>query len=51
MRDEEDASIADSTTSRWLNYYIEGQRWLFAEIGLSGLYYDGFGAERAVQLQ
>lgn len=44
--DEEDASISDNTTSRWLNYYIRGQQWLFKEVGLRGLYYDGFGAER-----
>lgn len=47
--DEEDASISDNTTSRWLNYYIRGQQWLFKEVGLRGLYYDGFGAERSVQ--
>jgi hypothetical protein len=46
---EEDASIADNTTSRWLNFYIQGQAWLFSDIGLSGLYYDGFQAERSVQ--
>ncbi len=45
----EDASIGDNTTSRFLNYYIEGQGWLYRNIGLGGLYYDGFGAERMVQ--
>ena len=27
--DDEDASIADDTSSRFLNYYIEGQKWLY----------------------
>eukprot|EP00937_MAST-01D_sp_MAST-1D-sp2_P000025 g25.t1 len=46
---DEDASIADDTTSRILNYYIEGQQYLFSKVGIAGLYYDGFGAERFVQ--
>ena len=46
---EEDASISDNVTSRFLNYYIEGQRWLYQELGIGGLYYDGFNAERKVQ--
>jgi len=46
---DEDASIGDNTTSRFLNYYIQGQRWLYDEVGISGLYYDGFGAERLVR--
>lgn len=46
---EEDASIMDNTTSRFMNYYVEGQRFLFNEIGVGGLYYDGFNAERFIQ--
>ena len=46
---DEDASITDNVTSRFMNYYIEGQRWLYDELGLGGLYYDGFDAERFVQ--
>ena len=29
---EEDASIGDNTTSRWLNYYIKGQEYLFKQV-------------------
>ena len=47
--DEEDASISDDTSSRFLNYYIEGQKWLYEKIKLGGLYYDGNGGERAIQ--
>ena len=39
---DEDASIGDDTTSRFMNYYIKGQDWLIANIGIHGLYYDGF---------
>ena len=46
---EEDASVGDNSTSRFLNYYIEGQKWLYDELGLGGLYYDGFNGERGVQ--
>jgi hypothetical protein len=45
----QDASIADDTSSRFLNYYIEGQKWLFETMHLAGLYYDGNGGERAIQ--
>lgn len=47
--DSEDASINDGTTSRWMNYYVRGQQWLYTQLGLSGLYYDGFKPERFVQ--
>merc|ERR1712070_1178289 len=43
---EEDASIGDNATSRFMNYYIEGQKYLYESVGLAGLYYDGFNAER-----
>jgi len=46
---EEDASIGDNVTSRFMNYYIEGQKYLFETLSLNGLYYDGFNAERRVQ--
>ena len=39
---DEDASIGDDTTSRFMNYYIKGQDWLIENIGIHGLYYDGF---------
>ena len=45
---DEDASIGDNTTSRWLNYYIEGQRWLFEELGI-GVTSDSRSRRRAVQ--
>jgi hypothetical protein len=32
-----------------LNYYIEGQNWLYRVMGLGGLYYDGNNGERAIQ--
>lgn len=47
--DDEDASIADSTSSRMLNYYIKGQEWLYREMHLGGLYYDGNDGTRDVQ--
>ena len=47
--DDEDASIADSTSSRLLNYYISGQEWLYREMHLGGLYYDGNYGTRDVQ--
>jgi hypothetical protein len=47
--DDEDASIGDDTSSRFLNYYIEGQKWLYDKLKLGGLYYDGNGGERAIQ--
>lgn len=47
--DEEDASVGTNSTSRMLNMYIEGQGYLFARVGVSGLYYDGFDGERVVQ--
>ena len=34
---EEDASIGDNTTSRWLNFYIKGQQYLFEEVSWSRL--------------
>lgn len=40
---EEDASISDNTTGRFMNYYVEGQQYLFNEVGIAGLYYDGYG--------
>ena len=46
---EEDASVGDNTTSRFMNFYIAGQGWLYNNVGIGGLYYDGFGAERFVQ--
>ena len=47
--DDEDASIATDTSSRLLNYYVEGQRWLYDKMHLGGLYYDGNSAERSTQ--
>ena len=46
---EEDAAVFDNVTSRFLNYYIEGQRWLYENVGIAGLYYDGFNSERRIQ--
>ena len=46
---DEDAAIFDNVTSRFLNYYISGQKYLYDRIGLAGLYYDGFNGERRVQ--
>lgn len=46
---EEDAAIFDNVTSRFLNYYISGQKYLYDQIGLAGLYYDGFLGERRIQ--
>jgi hypothetical protein len=46
---EEDAAVFNNVTSRFLNYYIEGQRWLYEQVGIAGLYYDGFNGERRVQ--
>ena len=47
--DDEDASIATDTSSRLLNYYVQGQGWLYDKMHLGGLYYDGNSAERSTQ--
>jgi len=45
---EGDASVGDNVTGRFMNYYIEGQHYLFNSVGIAGLYYDGFDGERCV---
>jgi len=39
--DSEDASISTDTTSRLMNYYVEGKKFLYDNVGLAWLYYDG----------
>lgn len=46
---EEDAAIFNNDTSRFLNYYISGQKYLYDQLGLAGLYYDSFNGERKIQ--
>mmetsp|Transcript_7851 Transcript_7851/g.27432 ORF Transcript_7851/g.27432 Transcript_7851/m.27432 type:complete len:667 (-) Transcript_7851:588-2588(-) len=45
---EQDAAVADDTTSRFVNYYLAGQGYL-GTLGVRGLYYDGYDAPPAVQ--
>jgi hypothetical protein len=43
-----DAAIATAGLSRWHNYYLEGLRWLIANVGIDGLYLDGIGYDREI---
>lgn len=43
-----DASISVQGLSRWHNYYIEGLKWLIENTGISGIYLDGIGYDRAI---
>ena len=45
---EVDAAIATQGLSRWHNYYLEGLRWLIANVGIDGLYLDGIGYDREI---
>jgi len=42
----DDAAILDKGTSRWTNYYIEGNRWLAANQHIDGLYLDDIAFSR-----
>ncbi|HUT23404.1 MAG TPA: glycoside hydrolase domain-containing protein, partial [Sumerlaeia bacterium] len=45
---EVDAAIRSGGLSRWHNYYLEGLDWLLREVGIDGLYLDGFLFDREV---
>lgn len=44
----EDASLAMTPFSRWINYYIEGYRWMLENYHIDGLYMDDVAFDRDV---
>jgi hypothetical protein len=45
---EHDAAIVLSGFSRWINYYLEGLRWMFENYDIDGLYMDDVSFDREV---
>lgn len=43
-----DAAFASSPQSRWINYYLEGLRWMLENYDLDGLYMDDVSFDRFV---
>ncbi|AQT69021.1 hypothetical protein STSP2_02200 [Anaerohalosphaera lusitana] len=43
-----DASVVNSGTSRWHNYYLEGLNWLTKNVGIDGIYIDDLAFDRTV---
>ena len=43
-----DASVAMASFSRWINYYLEGLRWMFENYKLDGIYMDDVSFDRPV---
>ncbi|MGC2657425.1 MAG: glycoside hydrolase domain-containing protein, partial [Bryobacteraceae bacterium] len=41
-----DAALVTTGTSRWLNFYVEGLRWLVENVGIDGLYLDDIAFDR-----
>ena len=46
--DEVSAAVVTSGDSRWLNYYVEGFRWLLANMEIDGLYLDDVSYDRGI---
>lgn len=44
----EDASLAMTPFSRWINYYLEGYRWMLENYGIDGLYMDDVAFDREI---
>jgi hypothetical protein len=44
--DLKDASVINSSMSRWHNYYVEGLAWLCRHVGIDGLYLDDVAFDR-----
>jgi hypothetical protein len=43
---ETDASLVLNGKSRYDSFYLEGARWLIANSGINGIYFDGVGPDR-----
>lgn len=43
-----DAAFASSPQSRWINYYLEGMRWMLENYDLDGIYMDDVSFDRYV---
>ena len=43
-----DAAFVLSHHSRWINYYLEGLRWMFENYGIDGIYMDDVAFDRTV---
>ena len=43
-----DAAFVLSPHSRWINYYLEGLRWMFENYGIDGIYMDDVAFDRTV---
>ena len=43
-----DAALVLSGFSRWINYYLEGLRWMFENYDLDGIYMDDVSFDRPV---
>ncbi len=46
--DEADAALVLSGFSRWINYYLEGLRWMFENYEIDGIYMDDVSFDRNV---
>ncbi len=46
--DEADAALVLSSFSRWINYYLEGMRWMFQNYEIDGIYMDDVSFDRNV---
>lgn len=45
---EVSAALVTTGTSRWLNYYVEGLRWLVENLKIDGLYLDDVSYDRQI---
>ena len=45
---EVSAAVVTSGDSRWLNYYVEGLRWLLTHIEIDGIYLDDVSYDRLI---
>ena len=43
-----DASLVLTSFSRWINYYLEGLRWMIENYGIDGIYMDDVSFDRPV---
>ena len=46
--DQYDASLVVNGFSRWINYYLEGLRWMFQNYEIDGVYLDDVAYDRPV---
>ncbi len=43
-----DAALVLASFSRWINYYLEGLRWMFDNYGIDGIYMDDVSFDRPI---